>query len=368
MSSGSSDHGNVTTSHSQSILARLPKCEHHLHIEGTLSPSLLFELAAKNDVDLPDRPEFASQEALEEYYKHFTDLQSFLDAYYVGSSVLITADDFERLAWDYLTAAKRDGVWHAELSFDPQAHHRRGISIDVVIEGLSRATKRAEAELNMSTCLIFCLMRDLGLNLALKTLRLAEEHIRNGTIVGIGLDSTEVGIDFKSFKPLYDLALSYGLRITAHAGEEGPPQNVWDTVDVLGCRRVDHGVHAAEDPALLQHLADTRTLLTVCPISNVCLKVIEHVRDSPLPQFLAAGVPFSINSDDPAYFGASGILECYQAVQNAFNWGPEEWLWICRSSIEGSWMDDEKKDKMLAACNVVLAEWESARGRNNLGR
>jgi adenosine deaminase len=359
MSSATCDARPAIAADIGSILAQLPKCEHHLHIEGTLSTSLLFELATKNKIDLPDRPEYASPEALEEFYRHFTDLQSFLDTLQVGTSVLITADDFERLAWEYLTKAKHDGVWHAELSFDLQAHRRRGISIEAVIDGLTRATQRANTELDMSTSLIFCLMRDLGPGKALKALRLVEDHIRNGTITGIGLDSTELGIDMKDFKPLYDLATSYGLRITAHAGEEGPPQNVRDVVDVLGCRRVDHGVHAAEDPALLKHLAETRTLLTVCPISNVCLKVFERVQDSPLPLFLEAGVPFSINSDDPGYFGESGILACYEAVQKAFNWGAKDWSWVCKSSIEGSWMDDGRKMIMLKACNDVLVNWPS---------
>ena len=277
------------------LLRRLPKAELHLHVEGTLEPEMLFAFAQRNGVET----RFSSVEELRSAYD-FTDLQSFLDIYYEGASVLRTEHDFHDMTWAYLERAAADGVRHAEIFFDPQTHTERGIPMETVILGITSALDRSD-ELGMSTGLILCFLRHLSGEAATETLEAALPW--RDKLLGVGLDSSEVGHPPTKFTDAYDLARSEGLHLVAHAGEEGPPEYVWQALDVLGVERIDHGIRSMEDPALVQRLASDRIPLTVCPLSNLRLKVVEDLADHPLPRMLDAGLLVTINSDDPSYFG-----------------------------------------------------------------
>lgn len=337
------------------FLTALPKCEHHLHIEGTLSPVDLFTLAKRNKIDLPtDDPAYASPTTLAQRYRAFTSLDDFLAYYYRGMAALLHAADFELLTWSYLQRAHTDGVRHTEIFFDPQAHLSRGVSLPTVLEGLKAACKRAEAELSMSTLLIPCILRHLPAADGLDVLRSKDfqDAVKNKQFVGIGLDSSENGFPPELFTEIYNEAQSLGLRVTAHAGEEGPAENVTKSLDLLKCERIDHGIRSAEEPELLVRLAREKILLTVCPLSNVSLRCVKDVSELPLRNFLDAGVRFSINSDDPEYLGGY-ILDSYKAVQKAFDLSMEEWIRICQNAIEGSWCSLQRKEELLAECEKV---------------
>jgi adenosine deaminase len=273
----------------------LPKAELHLHIEGTLEPEQSFALAARNGVTLP----FPGVEALRAAYD-FRDLQSFLDLYYAGASVLRTAEDFHDLAWAYLERAAREGVTRAEIFFDPQTHTARGVPFATVIAGLSRACDAARA-LGVDAVLILCFLRHLSEEDAFAALEEALPH--RDRIIGVGLDSSERGHPPEKFARVFARCRALGLRAVAHAGEEGPAAYVAGALDALGAERIDHGVRCLEDPALVARLARERIPLTVCPLSNVRLRVFEHLGQHVLPQLLAAGLVATVNSDDPAYFG-----------------------------------------------------------------
>ncbi|KAH7077137.1 hypothetical protein FB567DRAFT_534608 [Paraphoma chrysanthemicola] len=337
-----------------SLIASLPKCEHHLHLEGCLSPSLVFQLASKNNITLPsasEDPAYASPEALAARYNHFTDLNSFLAYYYRALDVVITQDDFEMLGWEYFTTAAADGVKHAEVFFDPQSHTARGISLDTVVKGFEAACKRAEKELGVTSKLIMCFLRHLPVQESRDTMAAAvaggyfegEERV----IEGLGLDSSEVGFRPELFEEMYAQAEKMGVRRTAHAGEEGDPTYISGALDALRAERIDHGIRLVEDPALLERVVKEDIMLTVCPLSNVCLRAVENVAQVPIRKFLEAGVKFSLNSDDPAYFGGY-ILKNYCAVQDAFNLNVEEWKVIVQNSIEGSWCGEQRKKELLA--------------------
>lgn len=342
-----------------SFLSALPKCEHHIHIEGSLMPNTLFNLASRNNILLPeDDPAYASEADLLARYERFTSLDDFLGYYYTGMSVLIQESDFEDLAWAYFQKAYVDGVVHAEIFFDPQAHTERGVSFTTQVNGLKAAQRRAESELKMSTQLICCFLRHLPLKSALDLYDAAEVRaaVAEGAITGIGLDSSETGFPPEMFTELYQMAKESGLRLTAHAGEEGPSRNVAEALSSLNCERIDHGIRLAEDPALMKQVAAKGTMLTVCPLSNVRLRCVSHVRDLPIRQFLDAGVKFSINSDDPSYFGGF-ILDNYVAIQEAFNLSIDEWEGICHAGIEGSWCSETKKKEMLSLLEKVVREY-----------
>jgi adenosine deaminase len=339
------------------FLHDLPKCEHHLHIEGSLSPSLLFRLAAANNVPLPDAeidPSFASIEALEARYLRFTSLNDFLHYYFIGMSVLITASDFESLAYEYFTRAHNDGVHHAEIFFDPQAHTHRGIAYTTVVEGLSAAQKRAEKDYGLTSKLILCFLRHMSETDADVAYQeaVALGHFSNGTVAGIGLDSTEVGFPPEIFREVYTSAKAAGIHRTAHAGEEGDSTYVSGALNHLQVERIDHGIRMAEDEALMKRVAKNKTLVTMCPLSNVRLKCVTQVAELPIRKFLDEGVRFSINSDDPAYFGGY-ILDNYYAVQEAFGLSLKEWKYIADGAIEGSWCDGERKKVLL----TKVEEW-----------
>lgn len=333
----------------KAFLARLPKCEHHMHIEGALSPSVLFTLSARNNIPLPTNdPAYASPSTLAERYANFSGLDDFLSYYYTAMSVLLTAADFETLTWSYLQRAHADGVRHAELFFDPQAHISRGIALSDIISGIRAALKRAEIELGVSSLLIPCFLRHLPASEALDLAHSSEfiAAAQRGEIVGVGLDSSEQGFPPEGFAEAFKACGALGLRRTAHAGEEGPAANVVAALDVLGVERVDHGVRVVEDKDLVARMARQGTLLTLCPLSNVALRVTPTVADSPLRTLLDAGVKFSINSDDPEYLGGY-ILDNYLAVQEAFGLTREEWQTICTNAIQGSWCDDKRKITLM---------------------
>jgi adenosine deaminase len=344
------------------FLHDLPKCEHHLHIEGSLSPSLLFRLASANNVPLPDAdidPSFKSIEALEARYLRFTSLNDFLHYYFIGISVLITASDFESLAYEYFTRAHKDGVHHAEIFFDPQAHTHRGIAYSTVVQGLSAAQKRAEKDFGLTSKLILCFLRHLSETDAdvAYTEAVALGHFSNGIIAGIGLDSSEVGFPPEIFREVYASAKAAGIRRTAHAGEEGNSSYISKALDICHTQRIDHGIRLVDDETLLKRVAKDKTLVTMCPLSNVRLKCVAKVANLPVRKFLDEGVRFSINSDDPAYFGGY-ILDNYCAVQEAFNLSLKEWRYIADGAIEGSWCDDERKKVLLKKVEEWATKYE----------
>jgi adenosine deaminase len=334
------------------LLAALPKCEHHLHLEGCLSPSLTFQLAAKNNIQLPSPssdPAYTSLETLIERYNNFADLNDFLGYYYRALDAVITRDDFEMLGWEYFTTAARDGVKHAEVFFDPQSHTARGISLDVVVSGFNAACKRAEKELGITSKLIMCFLRHLPVQESRETMKAAVERGyfdgEDKVISALGLDSSEVGFRPELFEEMYLEAEKRGIRRTAHAGEEGDPTYISGALDGLHAERIDHGIRLIEDPELMKRVIAENIMLTVCPLSNVCLQVVKHVRELPIKKFLEAGVKFSINSDDPAYFGGY-ILNNYCAVQDAFDLSVDDWKVIVQNSIQGSWCEQARKEEL----------------------
>ncbi|WP_329573438.1 adenosine deaminase [Streptomyces sp. NBC_01361] len=316
-------------------LASLPKAELHLHIEGTLEPELAFELAARNGVDLP----FADTEALRKAYL-FEDLQSFLDLYYGLMAVVRTEEDFEQLADAYLARAAAQGVRHAEIFFDPQAHTARGVPIGTVVEGLSAALSKSVERHGVSTRLIMCFLRDQSAESAMQTLESAKPYLDR--IVGVGLDSAEVGNPASKFREVYEAAGALGLRKVAHAGEEGDPSYVWEALDVLGVERIDHGLRCVEDPALVERLVRDRVPLTLCPLSNVRLRAIDVLEDHPLPRMMDAGLLCTVNSDDPSYFGGY-VGDTFHAVHEALALDHERLRELARNSFVASFLDDDEE-------------------------
>jgi adenosine deaminase len=340
------------------FLKELPKCEHHLHIEGSLSPALLFQLAATNNIELPaDNPFFASVSSLESRYENFTSLNDFLHYYYIGMSVLRTSSDFESLAYEYFARAHHDGVHHAEIFFDPQAHTDRGVTYNTVVTGLVAAQKRAEKDFGLTSKLILCFLRHLTGDDAVGQYKEAAAlgHFSDCTVAAIGLDSSEVGNPPEIFREVYVAAFEAGLRRTAHAGEEGDSTYIERALDICNVERIDHGIRLADDEALLKRVAKNKTLLTVCPLSNVRLRCVANVAELPIRKFLDEGVRFSINSDDPAYFGGY-ILDNYYAVQEAFGLSMEEWKYIADGAIEGSWCDEQRKKVLLEKVEECVLE------------
>ncbi|MEU7029540.1 adenosine deaminase [Streptomyces sp. SBR177] len=330
----------------------VPKAELHLHIEGTLEPELAFALARRNGVTLP----YADTEALREAYR-FSDLQSFLDLYYALMAVLRTAEDFTELADAYLARAAEQGVRHAEIFFDPQAHTARGVPMGVVVEGLGAALDRAEERYGISTRLIMCFLRDEPAASAMATLEAAKPYLDR--IVGVGLDSAEVGHPPAKFREVYEEAARLGLRRVAHAGEEGPASYIREALDVLGVERVDHGLRCLEDPDLVDRLVRERVPLTLCPLSNVRLRAIDVLADHPLREMLAAGLVATVNSDDPAYFGGYAG-DNFDAVRAALGLGEEELRTLARNSFEASFLEDDEPRRARYLAEVEAYEFERA--------
>lgn len=339
------------------FLHELPKCEHHVHLEGTLSPELLLELSKRNNVSLPAGFPTTAEELYDRYSK-FTDLQSFLDDYFVGMSVLRTRQDFADLAYNYFKKAHSDNVVHVEAFFDPQAHTDAGTPFDDVVAGFTDGRRRAEEEFGISTKLIMCFLRHLSPESAHETLIAAKPHYAAGAIHGLGLSSSEKGYPPEIFEEVYATAheFNFDINFTSHAGEEGDHTYVERALDRLNVSRIDHGVRSVESKELLKRLALNKTMLTVCPISNLRLRGVDCISKVPLRQLLEAGVPFSINSDDPAYFGGY-MLDNYLAVHKHFNFDVDTWVLIVRNSILGSWVGDNKKTHYLNKLEAVRAKY-----------
>jgi len=324
-------------------LMSLPKAELHLHIEGTMEPELVFELAARNRVTLP----FADIDDLRSRYV-FDDLQSFLNLYYAAMDVLRTAQDFTDLARAYLRRAQEQGVRHVEMFFDPQPHLDRNVPIEAVIDGL-RAGLDEVVHAGMSGGLILCFLRDRGPDDATAVLKSAGSRI--DSLIGVGLDSAEVGHPPGPFRTVYAAARDLGLHTVAHAGEEGPPSYVWEALDVLGVERIDHGIRAMEDPHLVRRLRRDRTPLTVCPLSNVRLGAVAQLRVHPLAQMLAENLMVTLNSDDPAYFGGY-VGDNYRACEQELGLDRQELILLAQNSINASFASVERKAALLAEIDV----------------
>lgn len=318
----------------------IPKAELHLHIEGTLEPELAFELAARNHVTLP----FATVEELRAAYR-FEDLQSFLDLYYRLMDVLRTEQDFTDLADAYLARARQQGVRHAEIFFDPQAHTARGLEIETVIEGLSASLARSAERFGISTGLILCFLRDQPAQSALDTLEAAKPYLDR--ITAVGLDSAEVGHPPSKFTAVFERARELGLRAVAHAGEEGPASYVREALDLLRVERIDHGLRSLEDPELVERLVRERIPLTLCPFSNVRLRCIDELADHPLRQMLDVGLVATVNSDDPAYFGGY-VDDNLTEVAQALGLTGDQVRTLARNSFEAAFLDEPTRARYLA--------------------
>lgn len=330
------------------LIGRLPKCELHIHIEGSLEPELMFALAARNNIRLP----YESVDALRRAYR-FDELQDFLDVYYQGMSVLVTEQDFFDLAWAYLERAKADNVVHVEMFFDPQGHTSRGVALDTVVNGLDRACRAAARELGVEASLIMCFLRHLDEADAERTLDAALAH--RSRIIGVGLDSTERGHPPEEFKNVFRRAGDEGFRLFAHAGEEGPPDYVWQALDVLGVTRVDHGNRALEDAALVARLARDRVPLTVCPLSNLKLRVVDDLARHPLRHMMERDLRATVNSDDPAYFGGY-VNDNFRAVAAALGLDRRDVVALARNSFTAALMPEAGRARALARFDAVAAE------------
>ena len=333
----------------RTLLATLPKAELHIHIEGSLEPELIFKLAKRNGVALPH----ASVDALRAAYA-FSDLQSFLDIYYAGASVLRTEADFYDMAMAYFERAAADHVVHAEVFFDPQTHTERGVPMASVIQGLHRACLAARQRWNLHAELILCFLRHLSQEQAWATLEQALPH--RHLFIGVGLDSSEVGHPPEKFARVFARCRDLGLHIVAHAGEEGPPSYIVSALDVLGAERIDHGVQAEQDPALMQRLAQQRTPLTVCPLSNLKLCVVPDLREHNVGRLLDAGLCVTLNSDDPAYFGGylnDNFIQTFEAL----GLGPDHALQLVRNSFEASFVDPALRDHWLSEVDACHQHW-----------
>lgn len=322
------------------LVRELPKAELHLHIEGTLEPDLMLALGERNRVPLP----YATVEEARQAYE-FTDLQSFLDIYYEGTSVLRTEGDFHDLTWSYLQRVRRDNVVHAEVFFDPQAHTERGVPFEAVLEGIRTALEAADSELGITSRLILCFLRHLSAEQAMATLEQALPH--RDAIVGVGLDSSEIGNPPSRFAPVFERARAEGFLAVAHAGEEGPPEYIREALDLLHARRIDHGVRCLEDEGLVERLRREQVPLTVCPLSNVKLRVFDRIEEHNIAALLEARLCVTVNSDDPAYFGGY-INDNYEAVRVAHEIDRAGLFRLARNSFVGSFLDEAAKKRHLA--------------------
>ena len=330
------------------LLQRMPKAELHIHIEGSLEPEMIFRLAQRNGVSLA----YPSVEALRKAYA-FSDLQSFLDIYYAGASVLLKQQDFFDMAYAYFERAAADHVVHAELFFDPQTHTDRGVSMQTVIVGLDHAARRAHAEFGVSSALILCFLRHLSEDAAFAALEQALPYRHH--FVGVGLDSSERDHPPEKFARVFARCRELGLHVVAHAGEEGPPAYIESALDVLKVQRIDHGVRCLEDPALVERLARERVPLTVCPLSNVKLRVFDTLAQHNLPALLRAGLRATVNSDDPAYFGGYVNQNFVQTFAALPELGPREAYELARNSFEASFADAAHKARWMAELDGVFA-------------
>jgi adenine deaminase len=340
---------NIPADRLPELLRAMPKAELHIHIEGSLEPELIFALAQRNGVRIP----YASVEDLRRAYA-FTNLQSFLDIYYAGASVLLKEQDFFDMAWAYLQRAAADNVVRAEIFFDPQTHTARGVAMETVIHGLHRACEQASRELGVSAALILCFLRHLSEEEAFATLEAALPW--RDKFIGVGLDSSEVGHPPEKFARVFARCRALGLHLVAHAGEEGPPAYVWTALDLLKVERVDHGVQSTKDAALMARLARDRIPLTVCPLSNLKLCVFPQLADHNLRQLLDAGLVATVNSDDPAYFGGymnENFLQTFAATgldaRHAYQ--------LAKNSFEASFIDAATRQRYIERLDATFADF-----------
>ena len=340
----------VPTERLPELLRLSPKAELHIHIEGSLEPELIFALAQRNNVPLA----YAGVEALRRAYA-FSNLQSFLDIYYAGASVLLREQDFYDMAWAYLQKAAADNVVHTEMFFDPQTHTARGVSMETVINGLHRACLDAKTELNISASLILCFLRHLSEQDAFETLEQALPH--RDKFIGVGLDSSELGHPPEKFARVFARCRELGLHLVAHAGEEGPPAYIWTALDLLKVERIDHGVQATRDAALMQRLARDRIALTVCPLSNQKLCVFPNLADHNLGALLDAGLVATVNSDDPAYFGGY-INENFTQTFAATGLSAQHAYTLACNSFEASFIDEPARQHYVDRLNEAFETFQ----------
>lgn len=317
------------------LIRALPKAELHVHIEGTFEPELMFSIAQRNQIEIP----YKSVEEVKQAY-NFHNLQSFLDIYYAGANVLIHEQDFYDLAWAYFEKCAEDNVVHTEMFFDPQTHTDRGIAFEVVLNGLQRACNDAQAKLGITSHLIMCFLRHLSEEAAFKTLEQALPY--KDQIIGVGLDSSEVGHPPSKFERVFAKAREEDFLIVAHAGEEGPAEYVWEALDLLKVNRIDHGVRSEEDPKLMQRLIAEKMPLTVCPLSNLKLCVVDNMADHNIRRLLQQGVHVTVNSDDPSYFGGY-MNDNFIAIAESLNLTADELKTLAINSFEASFISDEQK-------------------------
>jgi len=332
------------------LINEVPKAELHLHIEGSLEPELMFSLANRNGLSLP----YSSVDEIREAY-NFTQLQDFLDIYYAGMSVLVTEQDFYDLTMAYLTKCKEDNVRHVEIFFDPQGHTERGVSFETVIMGINRALKEGLQHFGISYKTIMCFLRHLSEADAFSTLTEAKEYLT--LIDGVGLDSSELGNPPAKFKKVFAEAKSLGLKLVAHAGEEGPPEYVEEALSILKIDRLDHGNRALESDELIEKLRSAQIALTVCPLSNLKLCVVDDLSKHPMISMLDHGLLATVNSDDPSYFGGY-INDNYHALQKSLNLSAEQIIQLAKNSFTGSFLSDDKKQEYLTEIDDYLISIE----------
>ncbi len=331
----------------EEFIQKLPKAELHLHIEGSLEPELMFKLAQRNNIDLP----FKSVEEVRKAYD-FHNLQSFLDIYYQGANVLIHEQDFFDMTWAYLLKAREDNIVHTEIFFDPQTHTDRGVAFETIFKGIHGALEKGKSELGISSHLIMCFLRHLSEEAAFETLKQAEPF--KDKIMAVGLDSSEVGHPPSKFQNVFKAAIDQGYLTVAHAGEEGPPEYIWEALDLLKVARIDHGVRSLEDKKLVALLKEKQIPLTVCPLSNIKLCVFDKIEDHNLKELLDQGLMAMINSDDPAYFG--GYLgENFNACAKALNLTKEHLATLAKNSFTSSFISSEEKEKYHKQINELVA-------------
>ena len=319
---------------------KTPKTELHLHIEGSLEPELMFKLSKRNKVEIP----FKSVDEIKSAY-NFTDLDSFLKIYYEGSNVLINEEDFFDLTWEYILRCKKDNIVHTEIFFDPQSHIPRGINFDTVINGIHKALTRANTEFGITSKIIMCFLRHLDEEQCFEVLKHAERH--KDKIIGVGLDSSEKGNPPQKFKNLFEAAIKEGFLTVAHAGEEGPPEYIWDSLNLLKVKRIDHGVQCLKDDKLVESLKKQNIPLTVCPLSNVKLCVFDKLENHNLKKMLDKGLRVMVNSDDPAYFGGylnTNLIETAKALKLSL----DDMKILIQNSFKSSFLDEKTKNNWLS--------------------
>lgn len=335
----------------ESFIRNIPKAELHIHIEGSLEPELMFKLAKRNGIELP----YKSVSEIREAYK-FQNLQSFLDIYYAGADVLQTEQDFYDLTWAYRQKAASQNVRHTEIFFDPQTHTARGITFQSVHSGIHQALQDARQQLGVSSCLIMCFLRHLSADLAMETLKQSLPY--KDTICAVGLDSSELGHPPSKFKHVFDKAREEGFLTVAHAGEEGPPEYIWEAINLLNVSRIDHGVRSVEDPKLVDYLVEQQIPLTVCPLSNLKLCVFNIMSEHNLKQLLALGLCVTVNSDDPAYFGGY-VAENFQETKTALHLNQQDIYQLAKNSFQASFLDSSSKQALIDELERFIVQAEA---------